>query len=81
MTKREKLLAKILSGRADANIPFDPTEALLESLGFELRIRGSHHVFRKGDYFVDLQPTSGRKLKPYQAKQLREVLLQYKDDE
>jgi predicted RNA binding protein YcfA (HicA-like mRNA interferase family) len=81
MSKREKLLAKILSGRADANIPFDPTVALLESLGFELRITGSHHIFTKEDYFLNLQPTRERKLKPRQAKQLREVLLQYKDDE
>jgi hypothetical protein len=34
-----------------------------------------------GDYFLNLQPTRERKLKPRQAKQLREVLLQYKDDE
>ncbi len=81
MTKREKLLAKILSGKSDANIPFDTTVALLESVGFTLRIRGDHHVFRKGDYFLNLQPTKERKLKPYQTRQLREVLLQYKDDE
>jgi hypothetical protein len=81
VTKQEKLLAKILSGKSDANIPFAPTISLLKHLGFAMRIRGSHHVIQYGDYFLDLQPTPEGKVKPYQVKQLRAVLLKYRNDE
>ena len=43
----EKTLGRLLSGRADAAIRFDDLCQLLESLGFEKRVRGSHHLFRK----------------------------------
>jgi len=38
---------KILRGDADADIAFDEICHLLQKLGFEERIRGSHHIFRK----------------------------------
>jgi len=47
MGKHEKLLLKILSGTSDANIHFEDLCNLLKNLGFEERIRGSHHIFRK----------------------------------
>jgi virulence-associated protein VapD len=47
MSKYDKLLFQILRGTADANIPFDDLRQLLQKIGFEERIRGSHHVFRK----------------------------------
>ena len=47
MVNEQKLIAKILSGRSDANIAFNDLRALLLKLGFEERTRGSHHVFRK----------------------------------
>lgn len=47
MSQRDKLLAKILIGDSDGNIPFAPLCQLLESLGFELRIHGSRHIFTK----------------------------------
>jgi len=37
----------VLSGTADAAVRFDDLCHLLESLGFEKRVRGSHHLFRK----------------------------------
>ena len=43
----EKTLRRLLSGTADAAIRFDELCLLLESLGFEERVRGSHHLFRK----------------------------------
>ncbi|MCP4358194.1 MAG: type II toxin-antitoxin system HicA family toxin [Chloroflexi bacterium] len=49
MGKYDKLLRKILHGRADANIAFQDLCRLLHRLGFEERVRGSHHVFRKAD--------------------------------
>jgi predicted RNase H-like HicB family nuclease len=47
MAKYDQLLARILRGGSDANIPFNDLCWLLQQLGFEERIRGSHHIFRK----------------------------------
>lgn len=47
MGKLEKLLLRILRGTSDKNIPFDQLCQLLENMGFEQRIRGSHHIFTK----------------------------------
>ena len=47
MSKYRKLLALILSGVADANVPFADLCHLLCSLGFVMRTKGSHHLFRK----------------------------------
>ena len=47
MGKYEELRLRILEGKSDANINFDELLHLLEWLGFEERIRGSHHIFRK----------------------------------
>jgi hypothetical protein len=48
-------------------------------LGFEERVRGSHHIFTKEgvEEILNLQP-KGAKAKPYQAKQVRNVILKYK---
>jgi hypothetical protein len=45
MSKLEKLLSQILRGTSDANIAFDDLCWLLRHLGFQERIRGSHHIF------------------------------------
>ena len=42
----EKTLARLLGGAADAAIRFDDLCQLLK-VGFEKRVRGSHHLFRK----------------------------------
>jgi hypothetical protein len=47
MGKYEKLLNQILRGSSDSNIAFDDLCQLLRRLGFDERIRGSHHNFRK----------------------------------
>ena len=79
MTQREKIVASILSGESDANIGFDELRGLLLGLGFIERTKGSHHVFRRPDVRerVNLQAHSG-KAKPYQVKQVREILLKYR---
>ena len=75
----EKTLGRLLSGTADAAIRFDDLCQLLESLGFEKRIRGSHHLFRKSgvEDKINLQ-RSGTNAKPYQVKQVRMVIVRYK---
>jgi hypothetical protein len=69
---------RILSGRSDANIPFDQTCTMLRSLGLDERIRGSHHVFTREGIaeLVVIQEVEG-KVKPYQVKQVRAVLKKY----
>ena len=46
MSKLQKILNKILSGLSDKNISFDDLRNLLLNLGFEERIKGSHHILR-----------------------------------
>ena len=51
----------------------------MESLGFEKRVKGSHHIFRKAgvEEKINLQ-RDGNNAKPYQVKQVRNVLLKHK---
>lgn len=77
--RHEKLLEKILRGSSDANIGFDELRELLKRLGFDERIRGSHHLFRKAgiEEKINLQDDQGQ-AKPYQVRQVRAVLLRYR---
>ena len=79
MGKHAKLLERILLGSADANIPFDGLCHLLQRLGFQMRVRGSHHIFARSDVeeILNLQP-KGANAKSYQVKQVRDVILKYK---
>jgi hypothetical protein len=79
MSKYEKLLFKVLRGTSDANIPFHDLCNLLEKFGFEGRVRGSHHIFRKEgiEEKINLQEDNN-KAKPYQVRQVRAVILKYK---
>jgi hypothetical protein len=49
MAKTDKLIQKILRGHPDASIGFEELRSLLKSLGFDERVRGSHHIFRRAD--------------------------------
>ena len=73
----DKLLEQILLGRSDANIRFDDLCRLLRHLGFDERMRGSHHIFRKQgvEEKINLQ-RDGNKAKVYQVRQVRRVILQ-----
>jgi predicted RNA binding protein YcfA (HicA-like mRNA interferase family) len=74
----ERTLERLLSRAADASIRFDELCAVLATLGFEVRVRGSHHVFRKPgvEERINLQK-DGSHAKPYQVKQVRAVILRY----
>ena len=72
-------------GRSDANIDFSDLCKLLESLGFDERIKGSHHIFSRFgiEEIINIQP-KGNRAKAYQVKQVRNIILKYKlgdDDE
>ncbi|MEO8348648.1 MAG: type II toxin-antitoxin system HicA family toxin [Acidobacteriota bacterium] len=79
MTRAGRLLERVLRGTSDADVPFAGICRLLRALGFEERIRGSHHIFAKNGVgeILNLQPRQGR-AKPYQIRQIRQVILKYK---
>ena len=78
MGKHDKIIEKILRGVSDANIAFEDIRGLLLYMGFDERIRGSHHVYRKEgiEEKINIQ-RAGNKAKPYQVRQVREILLKY----
>ena len=80
MSKAEKLAAKILSGRSDQNFAFDDLCYIIGRAGFQRRAgKGSHRIYYKDGIveIINVQPRNG-KAKPYQVKQVRELLLKYK---
>jgi hypothetical protein len=78
MGKYEKLFSKIIEGKSDENIAFDDLCQLLKRLGFEQRVKGSHHIFRKEGIVEkpNLQK-DGNKAKSYQVRQIRDILIKY----
>ena len=74
-----KILWQILKGSSDANIKFSDLRNLLIQLGFEERVKGNHHLYRKPEVYekINIQK-DGNKAKPYQIKQVRNILLKYK---
>ena len=79
MSQFEKLLLSILSGTNDKNISFSDLQTILERLGFQWRIRGDHFIYTMDgvDEIVNIQPV-GKKAKPYQVKQVRNIILKYR---
>ena len=78
MGKYEKLIFQILRGTSDANIAFSDLIKLMKNFGFEMRVKGSHHIFRKAEIEekINLQK-DGNKAKPYQVRQVRNIILKY----
>lgn len=79
MGKYAKLRAKILAGTADAGTDFSALCQLLRRLGFEERVKGSHHIFSRDGMpeIINIQP-AGANAKPYQVKQVRRILVDYR---
>lgn len=70
MSKIEKLIQKIF---ARQQVSYQDAEKLLFTLGYEVKVRGSHHVFRKdGQKHITLKKRS--QLLPYQITDLQEAL-------
>jgi hypothetical protein len=78
VSRIKKTLNRVLRGASDANIGFEELCSLLRHLGFDERVRGSHHIFTREGVaeILNLQPRSG-KAKPYQVKQVRGVIVNY----
>ena len=66
MSKQEKLLEKLADPAQDANWNFGEITGLLQRLGWEMRVRGSHHFLRKAGVrdSLNLQP-AGSNAKNY----------------
>jgi hypothetical protein len=62
----DRVLDSVLRAASDSNI------------GFQERVRGDHHVFTKTDVveIINIQP-QGAKAKPYQVKQVRNLIIKY----
>jgi hypothetical protein len=71
-------LLQILHGASDANIRFSDLTQLVGDLGFEERVRGSHHILTEEgiEEILNLQPR-GSMAKPYQVRQVRNVIVRY----
>ncbi len=78
MSRATKTLARVLRGTGDANVRFGDLCGLLRHLGFSERIRGDHHIYTRDDIpeILNIQPRQSM-AKPYQVKQVREVILQH----
>ena len=78
MGKYSKLLLQVLRGLSDTNIEFGELCGLLKQLGFEMRVRGSHHIFTLNGVREQLNlQKDGAQAKPYQVKQVRMVISKY----
>lgn len=80
MSRVAKLITKLLSGRSDRNFSFDDLCYIIERAGFRIRAGGgSHRIYYKEGVveIINVQPRDGQ-AKPYQVKQVREIILKYK---
>ena len=78
MSKHDKVLQHILFRRSDANVRFSELCHLMTQLGFRERVNGDHHIFTITgvEEILNLQP-KGANAKPYQVKQVRDVILKH----
>ena len=76
MNHNDEMQQRILSGRSDANIRFNDLRLFLIRLGFDERVRGSHHIFRREGIRerINLQ-REGSHAKSYQVRQVRRMIL------
>jgi hypothetical protein len=79
MASVDKILDQLLRGTSDANIAFNDLRRVLLHLGFEERTKGGHHIFRRSGVpvLVNLQ-RDGSSAKPYQVRQVRRIIVDYK---
>ena len=78
MSRKRKRAQKLLEG-AVSDVRFTDLCQLLRQLKFEERIRGGHHIFTREGMIeiLNLQPLPDGKAKPYQVRQVREIIRKY----
>jgi predicted RNA binding protein YcfA (HicA-like mRNA interferase family) len=79
VSQHGKLLLRVLAGQHDAAIRFADLRRLLLALGFDERVRGSHHLFVRVGVaeLVNIQQ-EGSLAKPYQVRQVRQIIVKYR---
>ena len=80
MSGVKKILENVLRGTTDNNVSFEGLCLLMRRMNFSQRIKGSHYIFCKDNVeeIINLQRGQGGKAKPYQVKQIRNLILKYK---
>ena len=78
MSHQEKVMLRIMSGCHDRSIRFSDLQKVLSTLGFQCRVKGDHFIYWKEEIeeIINIQP-DGNKAKPYQVKQIRNLILKY----
>jgi predicted RNA binding protein YcfA (HicA-like mRNA interferase family) len=78
MSRFDKLILKLLRGASDASFAFEDLRYILEKLGFDERIRGSHHIYNRDDVeeLVNIQ-RHGKDAKAYQVRDVRNLIIRY----
>lgn len=78
MGQYQKLLLSLLSGARDRNFLFSDLQTILNRMGFRCHVKGDHFIYTKDsvEEIINLQPI-GNKAKPYQVKQVRQIILRY----
>lgn len=78
MSQFKKALLDILTGTQDTDMSFADLQLVLDRLGFQLRTRGDHFIYTMDgvEEIINLQPRGG-KAKPYQVKQVRQIIIKY----
>jgi hypothetical protein len=78
MATIEKLMISLMSGNHDNNIKFSDLQKILSILDFQCRIKGDHFIYSRNgiNEIINIQP-EGNMAKPYQVKQIRNIILKY----
>jgi hypothetical protein len=78
MATIEKLMVSLMSGNHDNNIKFSDLQKILSILDFQCRIKGDHFIYSRNgiNEIINIQP-EGNMAKPYQVKQIRNIILKY----
>lgn len=79
MPTSEKILQSLLCGTQDRNIKFRDLQKLMDTLGFQCRIKGDHYIYtyKENPEIINIQPYKNM-AKPYQVKQIRNYIIKYK---
>jgi predicted RNA binding protein YcfA (HicA-like mRNA interferase family) len=78
MTKKQKLLQRLLSG--SKNIRFDEFVTVILAFGFtRVRISGSHHIYEHPNVPqpISIQPDQNNQAKAYQVRQFTKLIEKY----
>lgn len=75
LSKKAKLLKKLMSGKQDRSFTFSEAEQLLFDAGFVLDGgKGSHQVYRRADGEKMILPRHGKDVKPVYIRTIRKIL-------